>query len=84
LQISLQNTFNQTTDALSITITPEEIREIEAQAEPVRQSVKEMYSHYKKDRRSGEEQFAADSAVLMEVREKFANYRPDSGNGAPG
>jgi hypothetical protein len=42
VQISLNNSFNQTVNALSITIAPQEIREIEAVAEPIRASVRQM------------------------------------------
>src|SRR5262245_60152270 len=47
VQISLSNSFNQTVNALSITIAPEEARAIEAQAEPVRQKVREMMATYR-------------------------------------
>jgi hypothetical protein len=47
IQISLNNSFNQTFNALSITVSPEEIREIEAHAEPIRPSVRQMYEHYR-------------------------------------
>jgi hypothetical protein len=53
VQISLSNSFNQTTNMLSITIAPEEIREIEAAAEPVRESVRMMYDAYKLSQRAG-------------------------------
>jgi hypothetical protein len=47
VQISLSNSFNQTTNALSITVSPEEIKQIEAVSEPIRQSVREMFANYK-------------------------------------
>jgi hypothetical protein len=47
VQISLSHAYNQTTNMLSITIAPEEAREIEAEAAPVRASVKEMFASYK-------------------------------------
>jgi hypothetical protein len=47
VQIAINNSFNQTVNALSITIAPEEIREIEAQAEPVRRKVREMMATYR-------------------------------------
>jgi len=55
VQISLPNSFNQTVNALSITIAPAEIREIETVAEPVRASVREMFERYKPSQGKGEE-----------------------------
>ena len=85
VQISLSNSFNQTVNALSITITPEQAREIDAQALPCRERARELIVEYVKRRgggSSGEEQEAAPaSAYSPEIVEKFANYRPDSGNG---
>src|SRR5215469_15502852 len=76
VQISLNNSFNQTVSALSITISPEEAREIEAQAAPGREKVRRMLEEYQSRRGNGDS--AATSSVSMAVREKFANYRPDS------
>ena len=45
IQISLNNSFNQTVNALSITISPEEIKKIEAQAAPVREHVKQLFAN---------------------------------------
>jgi hypothetical protein len=45
LQLSLQANIVQ--NNLTITIAPEEVREIEAQAEPVRQKVREMMAAYR-------------------------------------
>ena len=50
------NSFHQTVNALSITIAPEEIREIEAVAEPVRASVRQMFERYKPNHDNGEEE----------------------------
>src|SRR5262249_61079449 len=50
VQISLSNSFNQTVNALSITITPAEAREIEAQAEPGREDVGQVMADYLKRR----------------------------------
>ena len=47
IQISLTISFNQTVNALSITITAGEAKQIEQVAEPVRQSVKAMFAKYK-------------------------------------
>ena len=44
-QLSLNNNFTQ--NVLSITISPQEAREIEAVAERVRESVKSMYAAYR-------------------------------------
>ena len=59
-----------------------EAEEIEAQAAPCRERVKELFSKYRKNRQSGPRQDVADSSVSLAVQEKFANYRPPSGNGA--
>ena len=79
VQISLNNSFNQTVSALSITISPEEAREIEAQAAPGREKVRRMLEEYQSRRGNGDSE--ASSSVSMAVQEKFTNYRPDSGNG---
>src|SRR6516225_6203706 len=47
VQLNLIQQNNTTVNALSITITPQEIQEIEAVAEPVRASVREMFERYK-------------------------------------
>jgi hypothetical protein len=47
IQISLSNSFNQTVNALSITIAPEEAQAIEAVAAPVREKVRQMFASYK-------------------------------------
>ena len=47
LQISLQNTFNQTTNALSIVISKEEIREIESEAAPEREKIRRLFETYR-------------------------------------
>jgi hypothetical protein len=50
VQISLQNNFNQTVNALSITISPEEYRAIEAEAAPAREKVRRMFEEYQQRR----------------------------------
>jgi hypothetical protein len=45
IQLSFQNNYTQ--NNLSISISGTEAKEIEAIAEPVRQSVKQMFEHYK-------------------------------------
>jgi hypothetical protein len=70
---------NTTVNALSITITPEEVRDIEAVMEPVRASVRQMFDRYKPNRgNTGQE---TNRSISMSVQEKFASYRPGSGNG---
>jgi hypothetical protein len=44
----------------------------------VRQSVKALYAQYRLSQGNGEE--AASASVSMAVQEKFANYRPPSGD----
>jgi len=80
VQISLSNSFNHTVNALSITISPEEAREIEARAAPERVKVRRMVDEYQLRRGNGDQN--ANGSVSLDVQEKFANYRPPSGNGA--
>jgi hypothetical protein len=65
VQISLQNTFNQTTNALTIVVSKEEYEHINAQAEESRAKVREMFT----ESRPG--------ALNNGNRQKLANYRPD-------
>ena len=82
LQISLQNTYNQTTNALTIVVSKEEVQQIEAVAQPVRNSVREMFAVYRPAAlEGGNGDRHRDAAISESVREKFANYRPGSGNG---
>jgi len=74
IQISLNNSFNQTVNALSITIAPQEIREIEAVAEPVRASVRQMFDRYRSTHGDGDQE--TNGSISKAVEEKFANYRP--------
>jgi hypothetical protein len=67
IQISLNNSFNQTVNALSITIAPEEIREIEAVAEPVRASVRQMFERYKPNHGNGDQE--TNGSVSLSVQE---------------
>jgi hypothetical protein len=48
VQISLNNSFNQTVDALSVSISAEELREIEAEAAPSRETVRQMFAAYRR------------------------------------
>jgi hypothetical protein len=77
IQISLSNSFNQTVNALSISISPEEAKEIESKAAPVRESVRQMLEAYRPNQDNGDQEVSG--AVSLSVQEKFANYRPDSG-----
>jgi hypothetical protein len=53
VQLNLIQQNNTTLNALSITISPEEVRAIEAEAEPCRQRVKEMFAAYRPTLRIG-------------------------------
>jgi hypothetical protein len=77
VQISLSNSFHQTVNALSITISAEEAHEIEAQAAPSREKVRRMLEEYQSRRGNGDSE--ASSSVSMAVQEEFATYRPDLG-----
>ena len=72
VQIAINNSFNQAVNALSITIA--EVRDIEAVAEPVRASVRQMFERYKPHHGSGEEE--ANAPVSPAVRKKFASTGP--------
>jgi hypothetical protein len=79
VQLNLIQQNNATVNALSITISPEEIREIEAVAKPTRQKVRQMLEEYQSRRGNGDQETSG--SVSKAVEEKFANYRPGSGNG---
>jgi hypothetical protein len=74
VQLNLIQQNNTTVNALSITIAPEEIREIEAVAEPVRASVRQMFDRYKPNHGNGDQE--KNGSVSLSVQEKFASYRP--------
>jgi hypothetical protein len=57
IQLNLQTNVVQ--NNLTITFSPEELREIEVQAEPVRQSVRKMYQQYRPILGNGNGQAAA-------------------------
>jgi hypothetical protein len=78
--LSLVQQNNTTVNALSITIAPEEIREIEAVAEPVRKKVKKLYEQYRPNQNKDDR--VGNGAASLAVQEKFTNYRPPPGNGA--
>ena len=76
VQISLNNSFNHTVNALSITISPEEIREVEAQAAPDREKVRQMFESYRPGALGGgNTERDRDAAIAESVREKFSDYR---------
>ena len=79
VQISLSNSFNQSVSALSITISAQEAKEIEARAAPNREKVRRMLKEYQLRRSNGDQ--SANGSISMPVQEKFARYRPASGNG---
>jgi hypothetical protein len=54
-------------------------REIEARAAPEREKVRQMFEAYRRGLGNGEQHPSA--SVSLAVQEKFANYRPPSGNG---
>jgi hypothetical protein len=54
VQIAINNSFNQTVNALLVTIA--EIRDIEAVAEPIRASVRQMFERYKPNHGSGDQE----------------------------
>jgi hypothetical protein len=68
-----------TVNELSITISPEEAKQIEAEAAPSREKVRRMLEEYQSRRGNGDSE--ASSSVSMAVRKKFAAYGPTSGNG---
>jgi hypothetical protein len=67
IQISLNNSFNQTVNALSITISAEEAQEIEAKAELNRAKVRELFSKYRPSQRNGENASGGSRSVLSEA-----------------
>jgi len=76
LQISLQNTFNQTTNALSIVISKEEVQQIEEEAETSRAKVREMFATSRPGALgNGNTDRDQHAAISESIREKFANYR---------
>jgi hypothetical protein len=74
VQLNLIQQNNVTENNLTLSITLEEVRAIEAQAEPVRERVKEMFEAYRPNQGNGDADTG--SSISMAVQEKFANYRP--------
>ena len=56
-------------NALSISISADEVKRIEAITEPVRQSVKEPYSKYRPSQNNGDQD--ASGSVSMAIKEKI-------------
>ena len=80
IQISLSNSFNQTVNALSITISPEEAKEIEARAAPEREKVRRMFEAYRPGALgNGNRDRDRESAIAESVREEFSDYRAGDG-----
>ena len=72
-QVALQ--ANVVQNNLTITISAEEYRQIEAQAEESRAKVREMFATYRPERLAiGNGDRDRDSAIFESAREKFANY----------
>ena len=82
MQISLQNAFNQTTNALTIVISKEEYEQINAKAEESRAKVREMFAACRPGALGlGNRDLDRGAAISDSVWEKFANDRPGSGAG---
>jgi hypothetical protein len=79
IQISLNNSFNQTLNTLSITVSAEEVKQIEVKAAPVREKVRRMLEAYRPSHGNGDQE--TNASISKAVQEKFANYRPGSGDG---
>lgn len=76
VQIAINNSVNQTVNALSITISAEELRQIEAESAPERQQVRKMFEAYRPGAPgNGNRDRDRDAVIAESVREKFANYR---------
>jgi hypothetical protein len=79
VQISLQNTFNQTTNGLTIVISKEEYEQIDAQAEESRAKVREMFAAYRPGvLNNGNGALDRGAAISESIRQKFAAYRPSA------
>ena len=74
VQLNLIQQNNTTVNALSITIAREEIREIEAVAEPVRASVRQMFDRYKPNHGKGEEE--TNGSISTSVRKSLPATGP--------
>ena len=64
---------------LTITISPEEAKEIEAEAELSKAKVREMFAKYRPNQNNGDADTGG--SVSESVQQKFANYLPDSAKG---
>jgi len=76
VQLNLIQQNNVTENRLSITISAQELKEVEAQASPEREKVRQMFAAYRPGAlRGGNTERDRDAAISKTVREKFANYR---------
>jgi hypothetical protein len=85
VQISLSNSFNQTVNTLSISISADEAKQIEAQAAPIREKVREMFVAYRPSLGNGDDAQKArlpGEAIRETVARKFEQYRSVNGDGA--
>jgi hypothetical protein len=62
---------------LTITISPDEAKEIEAEAELSKAKVREMFAKYRPNQNNGDADMGA--SVSESIQQKFANYSRDSG-----
>ena len=81
MQLNLIQQNNVTENNLTISITLEEAKEIEARAAPEREKVRKMFAAYRTGTLGDGTDQDRDAAISESVREKFANNRPDLGNG---
>jgi len=81
VQLNLIQQNNVTENNLTISITLEEAKEIEARAAPEREKVRKMFAAYRTGTLGDGTDQDRDAAISESVREKFANNRPDLGNG---
>jgi len=79
VQLNLIQQNNVTNDHLTIVISAEEARQLNAEGEESRAKVREMFEEYHLRRSNGGQD--ASTSVSMSVQQKFANYLPDSGKG---
>jgi acyl-CoA-binding protein len=93
VQLNLVQQNNTTVNSLTITISAEEVKELETQAAPERERVKQMFAAYRQgtiDYSDGEKprildvqaeqvdtESTEDAATRESVRQKFAEYRPE-------
>jgi len=79
-QLNLNQQNNVTENHFTISITVEEYKKIEVEAERSRARVREMFERYRPQLTGNGDQEAS-SSVSMAVKEKFAKFQPSSGTG---